>query len=451
MRKVRNYTIMVALLLTSVMQANAQDSKILTLDEVVKLGLENSKQLKIALSKGKEAEYVTKERKNAYIPDVDLTGDYLRMNEPTVDINSALTGGSSDAGSGLGIAPEYLSLGMATAKLPLFAGLKIRNGVHSAKYLENAAKLDVEAQKSEVILNLVSAYINLYKAQEAVILVKENLQEAKQRVVDFTQMKDNGVLALNDLLKAQLRESNTSLTLLDAQNNQRVANYNMDLLLGLDESTQLVLDSVTIDKLEENISASEMNGKALEDRKDLQAMAEREKAGKTAVKIAKGDYWPSIGLTGGYAAFDLDQMATVSNAWNVGVGVSFSLSQLYKNGSHVHKAKEQFAQTQLMQQQLTDKVKSEVFHSYSDYIESLQRMEVYEKANQQANENYRITKDKHDNSLATTTDLLDADVDRFQAELNLKFSKADAFFAYCKLLEVSGQLEVSTVEPVIVQ
>ncbi len=129
---------------------------------------------------------------------VDLAGDYLRMNEPTIDISSALTGGSSDTESGLGIAPEYLTLGMATAKLPLFAGLKIRNGVHSAEYLENAAKLDVEAQKSEVILNLVNAYINLYKAQEAVILVKENLQEAKQRVVDFTRMKDNGVLALNE-------------------------------------------------------------------------------------------------------------------------------------------------------------------------------------------------------------------------------------------------------------
>jgi len=100
----------------------------------------------------------------------------------------------------------------------------------------------------------------------------------------------------------------------------------------------------------------------------------------------------------------------------------------------------------LMHQQLTDQVKSEVFQSFSNYQESRQRMDVYEKAEQQAAENYRIVKDKHTNSLATTTDLLDADIDRLQAELNLRFSKADMLAAYCKLLQVSGQLDVPTIE-----
>jgi outer membrane protein TolC len=47
------------------------------------------------------------------------------------------------------------------------------------------------------------------------------------------------------------------------------------------------------------------------------------------------------------------------------------------------------------------------------------KMQVYQKAIDQATENYRITKNKYDNSLATTTDLLDANVAQLLARLNL--------------------------------
>jgi outer membrane protein len=65
---------------------------------------------------------------------------------------------------------------------------------------------------------------------------------------------------------------------------------------------------------------------------------------------------------------------------------------------------------------------------------------VYNKAIEQANENYRITKNKYDNSLVTTTDLLDADVAQLQAQLNYAFAQADAVGAYNKLLQTAGLL-----------
>jgi len=447
MRTLLNGTLALTFTLLSFSILQAQEHKSLTLGETIGLGLENSKQLKIALSKSKEAEFAVEGKKKAVAPDLDLSGQSMMVNEPNISLSSALSGDGSDSeGGGPGVAPKYVMLGTATAKMPLFAGLRTRNGIRSAEYLEKAAQLDADDQKSKVIFNLISAYVNLYKAQETVKLVEEDLQESHKRVQDFTRMEQNGVLAMNDLLKAQLQESNTSLALLDAQNNRRVANYNMNLLLGLEEQTQLLLDSINIDQLQKLLSINELHDRALAERKDLQAIEERGKATETAIKIAKGAYWPSVGISGGYIAADIDQVVTVSNAWNVGLGVSFNLADLYKNGSHVNQAKEKYTQTHLLHDQLTDQVKSEVFHSYSDYQESQQRMDVYEKAEQQAKENYRIVKDKHINSLATTTDLLDADIDRLQSELNLRFSKADVLLAYCKLMEVSGQLDVTTVQ-----
>lgn len=428
----------------------AKESKNLSLSEAINLGIENSKQLKVSISKSNQAHFSTNELKSNRLSEVNMSGEVLGINKPNIMLGDALSGSATGSGGNAspssGIAPNHLMFGMVTAQVPLFSGLKIQNGIRSSQYLETAAQLDVEAQKSEVILNLVNAYVDLYKSQEAVKLVEEDLRESQKRVKDFTRMNENGILALNDLLKAQLNESNTSLALLNVENNHRVANHNMDLLLGLEENTVLMLDSVNIDQLAELYSVTDLKQTAIVERKDLQALTERQKASESAIKVAKGDYWPSIGITGGYVAADIDKVATITNAVDVGVGVSFNLSKLYKNGSSVNKAKEQLIQTQLMHDQLTDKVKSEVYHSFSDYQESMERMVVYEKAEKQAKENYRITKDKHENSLATTTDLLDADIDQLKAVLNLRFSKVDVMLAYCKLLQVTGQLNEQSIE-----
>jgi outer membrane protein TolC len=93
---------------------------------------------------------------------------------------------------------------------------------------------------------------------------------------------------------------------------------------------------------------------------------------------------------------------------------------------------------------LNDQVKLQVNKSYLDLLSSQKKVEVNAKAVEQANENYRITKNKYNNALATTTDLLDADVAQLQAKLNYVFSKADAVVAYNKLLQVAGLTEINT-------
>jgi len=65
---------------------------------------------------------------------------------------------------------------------------------------------------------------------------------------------------------------------------------------------------------------------------------------------------------------------------------------------------------------------------------------VYDKALVQATENYRIVKDKYDNSLSTTNDLLEADYEQLQAKINQALSKADVAQKYYELQFASGKL-----------
>jgi outer membrane protein TolC len=424
--------------------ALAQNTRSITLDEAIQLGLQNSKQLKLSDAKAREAHLALRDARGRMLPDLSASGSYMRVSQPTIDLK---TGSSSQSSSNeqssnpaANIKVDQVAYGMVNASLPVFSGLRIHYGIESAKYLEKAAQLDADKDREEVIQNIINAYSNLYKAGAAVELVKENLHQSQQRVKDFTNLEKNGVIARNDLLKAELQESNTELSLLDAQSNLKVTNINIDLLLGLPEDTQLLPDSASFVQVDETKGVSEWEDMALQNRKDLAAISMREKAANANVKVARGEYYPSLALTGGYIAADIPNFLTITNALNGGIGLKYSPSSLWKAGSKVAEAKTQKAELMISKDMLNDQVRIQINKAYEDYLLSKAKIKVYEKAVDQASENYRITKNKYDNSLATTTDLLEADVAQLQAKLNYTSARVDAVVAYDRLKQAAGIL-----------
>jgi outer membrane protein TolC len=179
---------------------------------------------------------------------------------------------------------------------------------------------------------------------------------------------------------------------------------------------------------------------ALENRKDLQALQLQEKASKSNIKLAKGGYFPTVNLIGGYVALDLKNVVTVQNAMNYGVGVSYDLSSIFKNGTAVKLAESKAVEIQNTEAMLSDYIKVEVQKAMEEYHLAIQQNEVYGQAVTQATENYRIIKDKYDNGLADTNDLLEADVEQLSADINKTLAKANIIQKYYALLNASGQL-----------
>jgi outer membrane protein len=422
--------------------AIAQSKKDLSLTEAIQLSLKTSGQLKIANAKVDEATAVYHEAKNNHLPDVKVTGAYMRLNNPDVNLKVKLGGGgdSTKPGSSSSIKVDQAAYGIVNASLPLFSGFRIKYGIESAKYLEQAAKLDAGNNKEEVIQNTINAYSNLYKAKKSVDLVKENLEQQKQRVTDFSNLERNGLLARNDLLKAQLQQSNIELSLLDAENNYNITCVNMALMLGLPEGTELIPDTSGFQPPADAGSLVQWEQRAFQNRKDLSSLSYREKAATSNIKSIKGEYYPGIALTGGYIAADIPNLLTITNALNVGIGLQYNLGALWKTGAKVAEAKARLHEVMATEGILSDQVRLEINQAYQNYLLSTKKIDVYAKAIEQSNENYRITKNKYDNNLVTTTDLLEADVAQLQAQLNYTFSKADALVAYKKLQQTAGTL-----------
>jgi outer membrane protein TolC len=418
-----------------VTKINAQETRTLTLNEAIELSIKNSKQIKLNQARIDEAIAATKQATEARLPGASLSGSYVRLTRAKVDLKT----GSGGAAPSPNI--DQALYGSANVSMPVFEGFKINYGIKSAEYLEQATRLDAENDKEEVILNAIAAYINLYKAQVAAKIVEENLEQSRTRDSEFISLEKNGLLARNDLLRSQLQTSNFELGLVDAQNSIQLATVNMNLMLGLPEMTVIIPDSASITKPSELKTIEEYEQLASVNRNDVQALTNRQKAADAAIKVAQGDYYPSLALTGGYIAADIPGFLTITNAVTVGVGVKYDLGSLWKTKSKVQQAEAREQQIKVNQDMLTDNIHLAINHAYQDYLSGLKKIEVNNKAVEQANENYRISKNKYDNSLLLLTDLLDANVLQLRAKLDLSISKADAVLAYYTLQQTAGLLK----------
>ncbi len=417
--------------------ANAQTSRTITLKEAVDLTLAYNKALKNDSSKIAEATTAITEARERRLPDVGITGAglFLPIN-PGVDLKT----GSSNNNNANPPRVSEAFYGIANVSLPIYTAGKLKYGIESAKFLEQAVKLDADNDRSLVILNSINACINLYKAYQAITLVNENLQNSQQRVKDLSNLEKNGMLARNDLLKAELQTSNIELSLLDAQSNYKIACVNMNLMMGLPEQTELIPDRSGLALPTSIKTLEEYEQDALKGRKDVEALSFRKKAAELGIKNAKSNYYPNIALTGGYVAADIPKLLTITNAVNIGVGVKYDLSSLWKTKTKIQQAKLKADQLQISESALDDNIRLQINQAYQTYLVSEKKIQVYEKAVAQATENYRITKNKYDNALATTTELLDADVALLQTKLSVTNAKADSLLAYKKLLQVAGLL-----------
>lgn len=428
----------ILLFISSISQISGQETKTISLEDAIDLGIKNSKNLKIDEAKIDENNAQLIEAKNRQLPDFKLGTSYLHLFSPNINLKVNPSSSASSAGN---IKVNDVIYGSANLTYPIFTGGRIKYGVQSAEYLIEASKLSAENDKNAIAYNISQAYNNLFKASQTIKVLEENLTASQKRDETFLKLENNGLLARNDRLKAQLQTSNIELQLLDAHNNYNIANINMDLLLGLPETTEIKIDESYINDLTENQPVSYYLNQAMQNRKDLQSLDYQIKAANVGTKAAKAESLPSLAITGGYFAADIPGFVTITNAINVGIGVQYNLDNLWKKNSSLLKAQAREKQLSANNELLNDQIKLEINRDFQNSNLAKKKIEVYERALEQATENFRITKNKFDNGLANITDLLDADAALVGAKVNVINAKADASLAYKKLLQSSGILK----------
>jgi outer membrane protein len=333
----------------------------------------------------------------------------------------------------------------ASISEPVFAGFRENYSEQSTQYLLAASKLDIEKDKDDITLNIINSYFTLYKAQQTKKIIDHNIDQIKQRLAEVQDAYNKGTAIQNDVLRVQLQLSNTQLADIEAANSISVVNYNMNILLGMPTATQIEIDSASMFAPVSLKTSDDYFKEAMDNRMELKADNARTQYAATGVKLAKSSMLPSIGVGADAFYSNPNQryfpiVDKFEPTWDLGINLSWDLTSIYTNGHKVDEANAGLMQSHIAYDMHSDAIKMEVNSSFTNYVESLKKIEVAKLSVDQAQENYRTLTSRYNNHIALLSDVLDANTLLLQSKINETLAIADSQLAYKNLLKATGAL-----------
>ncbi|MEG1230602.1 MAG: TolC family protein, partial [Flavobacterium sp.] len=126
--------------------------------------------------------------------------------------------------------------------------------------------------------------------------------------------------------------------------------------------------------------------------------------------------------------------------WQGGVSLSYNIDNLYRTKERVKLGELQKNQANdamtLVQQNLDMAVNA----AYTKYQEAIQQTAILNDAKSLAEENYKITEAKYLNQLAVQAEMIDAQLQKIQSELDLANAEINILYQYYNLLKSTGTL-----------
>ena len=404
----------------------SQNLKQLTVEDCIKIGLKNSKGLKVSKSKIDFANSKSKEVDAGRLPALKLNAGYTRLS--SIDAFNLPMGVSPSDTSMLskvmtqlgrsfsGLFPVILNnyALKATVTQPIFTGYRLENNSKLMEYNIQASEEDLKKDAQQLIVDIESAYWSYYGAMEFKKSVEENIKQVKGHLTDIQNFFESGLATNNEVMKVKLQLSNLELTRLDAENAVDLSLINLNNTMNIPVSTNIELSSKPEIKNEEPVDLTSAVEKANTSRPELKAMSLRIKSGEAGVKIAESGWWPQINIFGDYIYNRPNQRISpmqdkFAGTWDLGLTIGWDIWNWNITKHQVNEAEATLEQTILGLGQMKDGITMEVSGAYMTFKKAKQKIHVTDETILQAEENYRVTKEKFDGGVAINSELLDAE------------------------------------------
>jgi len=409
----------------------------ITLNEAITLGIQNSKNLKLSQSKIDQAVSEFNQAKDRSLPSGSVSFGYSRAEIPV----NTLAFGSSDIHL-----PKSANanLGIASVNELIWGGNKLKYARESTDLLIQAARLDAENDKDQITYNIVSEYYNLYKVLQSQKVVQQNLATIDQQIHQSQRFFEQGLVTKNDVLRFQLQRANIELNGVDLETNRKVINYNLNILLGLPETTQLNIEQIN-EPAREPAPLTTYLDSALATRQEIKSLDIRTRVAETNIKSTRANTLPSLSASASayYLDVSANPLPTHGNyitPLTLGLNLSWNFGTLWNNKNKVSEAKIQRDQVVINRSITVDNIKNEVNQSYQNYVSALNRVNLLQTSIAQATENNRLQESRYQSNIVSATERADAETLLYQAQINLELAKADAGLAYYNLLKSTGKL-----------
>lgn len=439
--KAKIYLILGAVLVTTF--ANAQKSKLWTLQQCVDTALANNRNVKqqILTKKTREISY-DQARKNL-LP--DLNG--------RIGQNYGF-GRSLDENNGYSTAITQRTDFGFSSSVTLFNAFKQKNNIEAKKADMYASEADLEKIKQDITVNVASGFLQILLNKELLQIAVDQLDLTKTKIEQRKALVASGKMAEGELYDLIAQESKEDLNRLRADNTLKLSLLDLAQFLELTHFENL--DIVAPENLSESdlklLSADDVFESALTHRPEIKSAEFRLKSSELNVLTSRADYYPRLDFSANFGSTyykdnskdPLGQRRSfgsfgnqLSDKLNAGISLTLSIPifDKYQARNNVRTAQLGVQSSKISVDNAKLELKKSIQQAYYNALGAKSRWEAANKSEIASREAYRFTNQKYEAGRATLYELYQSKSNLTQVLSEQAQAKYEYFFRV-KLLEL---------------
>lgn len=422
--------LLLALLIIGVCPAVSTAQEKISLKRATELVVENNLQVKQAQFSEAISDENLRQSKYSLYPSLNantnLNFNFGRSIDPLTNqfVNQAITSTS----------------GNVSSNTPLFAGFQRLNTISQNKLQLEADKSNTQKVKNDLILAVVTNYLTVLNSQDLLTASQQQLAIAKQQLDIEQKFYDVGNKTLADLSQAKSLVATAELNVTNSQNQLDLAFLNLAQLLERDPSIPFEVEKPSVDNstsVNTTYSATDVYRSASAVFPDIKLAELRKEVFKKEIDIAKGAYYPSLNLQGGFGtrysngSFGNTTFANqISDNFNqfIGFNLSIPIFNGFSARSGVRRARINYLNSEVSEQLVKNNLNKVINQAVYDLRAAEKRYYSAQVAYQSFKDAFTVIEQRYGVGLVNSldfnqaqTNLNKAQFDQIQAQYDLIF------------------------------
>ena len=314
----------------------ASDTMMLSVDDCVKIALNENPTIKIADMEITRVDYSKKETIGQLFPNVSFSAAYSRtLAKQTMYMNN---GGQTMA---IKMGRDNTHNAGFNASMPLISVALWK----SIKLSDNQILQNIEASRTSrisLINQVKNAYYALLLAYDSYDVLVENHATAKVNADIYEKKFKNGTASEFDVLRSSVAVKNIEPSIIEAQNSIRSLELQLKVLMGMDVN-QGIKPNTSLSDFKSTMYADVMAMNSdLSMNADLRKLDLQTDYLEKAIDVQKASWLPTLSATIGYNWYSMSDGSPFKNFnWSPNSSVGLSLSwTLFNGGQRYYKQKQ---------------------------------------------------------------------------------------------------------------
>lgn len=420
-------------------QAGATTDVALSLDEALSRAVTVSHRIAEARARGDAATAAIGSRHAATLPQVATVGGYTRTNH--IEEFGILMPNNQLRVIYPDIPDNYRA--RLDVQWPIYTSGRLQAIEQAARLDEAAAARDVDTTSVDVRLDTTRAFWNLVVARESERVVGESLARMGAHVRDVRNHFEAGLIPPNDVLSAEAQEARQRMLAVQARTAREMAEADLARLTGLDPGQRPIPGAV----LEPPTVSGDLGAlvaAARQARPERQALEQRIAAAGFRQRAAGAGRRPVVALAGGvdYARPNpriFPRLGEWRESWDAGINVSWPVFDGGRTKAEVAEASAGVRALQSRLAELDSLIALEIRQRLSELDATRAALDAADAAIRAATEARRVVGERFTAGVASSTDVIDAQVAILQAQLDRTQAIASARLAEARLNRALGR------------